>query len=214
MAQLLSANGYEVRKVSIINDRGVHICKSMLAYQKLGHGETPASSGIKGDHLVGDYYVKFDKAYKEEVQQLVAQNTDEENRQERSPPSCRKCRRCYNDGSKGDPDTVALWQKMNAWVYEGFAQTYQKIGITFDQEYYESNTYLLGKRHCRRRIAEGRVFSPKKTAPSGLTYQTKGWTKKLVLRADGTFRIYHPRLRHRGVTLPGLLLRQDGVCGR
>ena len=184
MAQLLSANGYEVRKVSIINDRGVHICKSMLAYQKFGHSEIPASSGIKGDHLVGDYYVKFDKAYKEEVKELVAQGTDEETAKKEAP-LMQEVQAMLQQWEQGDPATVALWQKMNAWVYEGFAQTYQKIGITFDEEYYESNTYLLGKDIVEEGLQKG-VFFTKDDGSVWIDLSDEGLDEKLVLRADGT----------------------------
>ena len=224
MAQLLSANGYEVRKVSIINDRGVHICKSMLAYQKFGHGETPASSGIKGDHLVGDYYVQFDKAYKIQVKELWQKKIDkselvleqpfekalatlkekeknkslnEEEEQslivlnqlkeeaEKEAPLMQEVQAMLQRWEQSDSDTVALWQKMNAWVYEGFAQTYQKIGITFDQEYYESNTYLLGKDIVEEGLQKG-VFFTKDGGSVWIDLSGEGLDEKLVLRADGT----------------------------
>ena len=224
MAQLLSANGYEVRKVSIINDRGVHICKSMLAYRKFGHGETPISSGTKGDHLVGDYYVKFDQAYKAQTKELWEKKVNESDilaleqpfekalatlkekknkslneeeeqsltvlnqlkeEAEKEAPLMQEVQAMLQRWEQGDPDTVALWQKMNAWVYEGFAQTYQKIGITFDQDYYESNTYLLGKDIVEEGLQQG-VFFTKDDGSVWIDLSGEGLDEKLVLRADGT----------------------------
>ncbi|MGB3848480.1 MAG: arginine--tRNA ligase, partial [Tunicatimonas sp.] len=183
-AQILEAQGYAVVKTNIINDRGVHICKSMLAYQKFGQGETPASSGKKGDHLVGEYYVRFDQAYKEEVQTLVEQGTPEAEAK-KAAPLMQEVQTMLQQWEQGDPAVVQLWKQMNGWVYAGFEATYQKIGITFDQVYYESDTYLLGKTVVEEGLQQG-VFFRKDDGSVWIDLTDEGLDQKLVLRADGT----------------------------
>lgn len=184
MAQILQANGYEVRKVNIVNDRGIHICKSMLAYQKFGNGETPESSSIKGDHLVGKYYVEFDKHYKAQVRDLVAQGGDEE-KAKREAPLIKEAQEMLQAWERGDEQVVALWNQMNTWVYEGFDATYQKIGVSFDQIYYESDTYLLGKDIVEEGLEQG-VFYQKDDSSVWIDLSDEGLDEKLLLRADGT----------------------------
>lgn len=182
--QILAANGYKVFKTSIINDRGVHICKSMLAYQQFGEGETPASSGKKGDFLVGEYYVKFDQAYKQQVQELKEQGISEEQAKKEAPLML-EVQAMLRRWEQGDPEVVSLWQQMNGWVYDGWNETYQKIGITFDQQYYESNTYLLGKDAVEEGLDQG-VFFRKEDGSVWIDLSDEGLDQKLVLRADGT----------------------------
>ena len=183
-AQILEASGYGVFKTSIINDRGVHICKSMLAYQKFGHGETPASSGKKGDYLVGEYYVTFDRAYKQQVQELVSQGASEAEATKEAP-LMQEVQTMLRQWEQGNPEVVALWQRMNGWVYEGWDDTYQKIGVSFDQQYYESDTYLLGKDAVEEGLAQG-VFFRKDDGSVWIDLSDEGLDQKLVLRADGT----------------------------
>ena len=183
-AQILEARGYAVVKTNIINDRGVHICKSMLAYRKFGKGETPASSGKKGDHLVGEYYVRFDQEYKQEVQALVAQGTPEAEAK-KSAPLMQEVQTMLQQWEQGEPAVVQLWKRMNGWVYEGFEATYQKIGITFDRVYYESDTYLLGKSVVEEGLQQG-VFFQKDDGSVWIDLADEGLDEKLVLRADGT----------------------------
>ncbi|WP_424963859.1 arginine--tRNA ligase [Ekhidna sp.] len=183
-SRILAANGYEVKKVNLVNDRGVHICKSMLAYQKLGNGETPESAGMKGDHLIGKYYVKFDQMYKEEINTLVHQGMDpEEAKKEAS--SIKAAQEMLQKWEKGDEETVALWEKMNNWVYEGFDKTYETMGIHFDTMYKESNTYLLGKELVEEGLQKG-VFFKKDNGSVWVDLTEEGMDEKLVLRADGT----------------------------
>ena len=182
--RILEAYGYEVLKTSIINDRGVHICKSMLAYQKFGQGETPPSSGKKGDHLVGEYYVKFDKAYKHEVQKLIDQGIPEEEAK-KTAPLMQQVQTMLQQWEQGDPAIVQRWKQMNSWVYEGFDETYRKIGVTFDKVYYESDTYLLGKDVVDEGLAQG-VFFKKDDGSVWIDLTDEGLDQKLVLRADGT----------------------------
>lgn len=184
MSQILQANGYEVRKVNIVNDRGIHICKSMLAYQKFGKGETPESSGLKGDHLVGKYYVEFDKHYKAQVQELIAQGNEEENAKKEAP-LMKEAQEMLQDWEQGDAEVVALWNQMNDWVYTGFDATYEKIGVSFDQIYHESNTYLLGKDIVEQGVAQG-VFYRKDDGSVWIDLSEEGLDEKLVLRGDGT----------------------------
>ncbi len=183
-AKILEANGYDVFKTSIINDRGVHICKSMLAYQKFGKGETPESSGIKGDHLVGKYYVEFDRAYKEEIKTLIADGTPEA-RAKKEAPLMQETQALLQQWEQGDPNVVTLWKQMNGWVYDGFNKTYQKIGVSFDQEYYESNTYLLGKDAVAEGLKQG-VFYEKDDGSVWIDLSDEGLDEKLVRRSDGT----------------------------
>ena len=183
-AQILKAQGYAVVKTNIINDRGVHICKSMLAYQKFGQGETPASSGKKGDHLVGKYYVRFDQEYKQEVKALVEQGTPEAEAK-KTAPLMQEVQTLLQRWEQGDPEVVQLWKQMNGWVYEGFDATYQKIGISFDQVYYESDTYLLGKSVVEEGLQQG-VFFQKDDGSVWIDLTDEGLDQKLLLRADGT----------------------------
>ena len=183
-AQILQAQGYAVVKTNIINDRGVHICKSMLAYQKFGRGETPASSGTKGDHLVGEYYVRFDQEYKQEMQTLVEQGVPEAEAK-KTAPLMQEVQTMLQRWEQSDPEVRQLWQQMNGWVYEGFDATYQKIGISFDQVYYESNTYLLGKTVVEEGLQQG-VFFQKDDSSVWIDLTDEALDQKLVLRADGT----------------------------
>ncbi|WP_161890353.1 arginine--tRNA ligase [Pontibacter russatus] len=183
-SEILKANGHEVMKVNLVNDRGIHICKSMLAYEKFGNGETPESSGIKGDHLVGKYYVLFDKAYKAEVDVLVAQGTDKEEAKKKAPLML-EAQDMLLKWEQGDAEVVNLWKKMNGWVYAGFEETYRTIGVDFDKYYYESETYMLGK----ERVEEGlqkEVFFRKPDGSVWVDLTDEGLDEKLLLRADGT----------------------------
>ncbi len=184
MARVLEAHGYGVLKTNIVNDRGVHICKSMLAYQTFGQGETPASSGQKGDHLVGAYYVKFNQAYKQQVQELVSRGTPEEEAKKEAP-LMHEVQTMLQQWEQGTPEVVALWKQMNGWVYEGFDKTYQKIGIGFDKVYYESDTYLLGKDVVEEGLQQG-VFFRKDDGSVWIDLSDEGLDQKLVRRADGT----------------------------
>jgi len=149
VAQILSANGYKVIKSNLVNDRGIHICKSMLAYQKFGNGETPESSGLKGDHLVGKYYVEFDKHYKVEIKALEEKGLSEDDAKKQAPLLL-EAQEMLLKWENNDPETIALWEKMNEWVFAGFALTYEKMGVSFDKIYRESNTYLLGKNSWKK----------------------------------------------------------------
>ncbi len=184
VSRILKASGYDVVKTCIVNDRGVHICKSMLAYQRFGNDETPESAGMKGDHLIGKYYVLFDKAYKAEVEQLVAKGTAKEEA-EKTAPLMQEVQAMLRRWEQGDAETVALWKKLNDWVYEGFAVTYKTIGVSFDKTYYESNTYLLGKEIVEEGLAKG-VFYRKDDNSVWIDLTEEGLDQKLVLRADGT----------------------------
>ena len=175
VARILEAAGHEVIKVQIINDRGIHICKSMIAWQKFGHGETPGSSGLKGDKLVGKYYVAFDRAYKEESAALVAQGMTEEEAKKQAPILL-EAQSLLHQWEQGDSDVVDLWKTMNGWVYDGFGKTYTEMGVDFDKLYYESDTYLLGKDQVASGLESG-VFFKRTTAAFGLTSATKAWTK-------------------------------------
>ncbi|WAC40933.1 arginine--tRNA ligase [Pedobacter sp. SL55] len=184
VSELLKADGYEVIKVNLVNDRGIHICKSMLAWQKWGGGETPESSGIKGDHLVGKYYVVFDKEYKKEIEALVA-NGQTEDEAKKNAPLIKEAQQMLLKWEQGDAEVVGLWEKMNGWVYEGFDVTYKKLGVDFDKYYYESNTYLLGKDTVEEGLAKG-VFFKKEDGSVWIDLTADGLDQKLVLRADGT----------------------------
>ncbi len=184
LSRILSAYGYTVRKVNLVNDRGIHICKSMLAYQKFGHGETPASSGIKGDHLVGQYYVRFDQEYKKQVQTLVEQGMEEETAKKQSP-LIEEAQEMLQRWEQGDSSVRNLWKTMNQWVYEGFNETYQNIGVSFDKIYYESDTYLLGKDIVEEGLEKG-VFFRKEDGSVWVDLADEGLDQKLLLRADGT----------------------------
>jgi len=184
VAEILKASGKKVYKTQIINDRGIHICKSMLAWKLFGDGETPASSGLKGDKLVGNYYVAFDKAYKKEVSQLISEGrTKEEAEQE--APLLKEAQEMLRLWEAGDPEVVTLWKTMNAWVYEGFKETYINLGVDFDQLYYESNTYLLGKDVVEEGLQSG-VFFRKDDGSVWIDLTDEGLDEKIVLRSDGT----------------------------
>ena len=184
VATILKTQGHHVIKVNIINDRGIHICKSMLAWQIYGHGETPQSSGLKGDHLVGKYYVEFDKAYKKEIQALVeAGKTKEE--AEKEAPLILKAQQLLLKWEANDPDTINLWKTMNGWVYDGFAITYHKLGVDFDKLYYESNTYILGKEIIQQGL-KNNVFYKKENGSTCIDLSKEGLDEKVVLRSDGT----------------------------
>jgi arginyl-tRNA synthetase len=184
VSELLKANGAEVFKVNLVNDRGIHICKSMLAWQKWSNGETPESSGIKGDHLVGKYYVIFDKEYKKEIDALKAQGQTEEEAKKHAP-LIKEAQSMLLAWENGDPEVKALWSKMNGWVYDGFAVSYKNLGVDFDKYYYESNTYLLGKDTVEEGLAKG-VFFKKEDGSVWIDLTADGLDQKLVLRADGT----------------------------
>ena len=184
VSQILEANGVEVTKVQIINDRGIHICKSMLAWLDYGNGETPESSGLKGDHLVGRYYVKFDQVYKTEIAELIETGITEDQAKKQAP-SLLRAQSMLVKWEKGDPEVVALWKKMNAWVYTGFDVSYKKLGVSFDKNYYESNTYILGKDDVRKGLDNG-VFYAKEDGSVWIDLEDEGLDHKLVLRSDGT----------------------------
>ena len=184
MAKILEATGKRVYKTQIINDRGIHICKSMVAWQRFGKGETPESSGMKGDKLVGKYYVLFDKAYKEEIAQLIAEGKSKEVA-EREAPIFLEAQQMLRLWEQGDADTLALWKQMNQWVYDGFEVTYRNLGVSFDRNYYESETYLLGKDIVQRGLEQG-VFYRKEDGSVWIDLTADGLDEKLVLRSDGT----------------------------
>ena len=184
ISRIFAANGYAVKKVNLVNDRGIHICKSMLAYQKMGNGETPETTGLKGDHLIGKYYVKFDQLYKEEITALVNEGSDPE-KAKKEAASIKEAQELLKKWESNDPESVALWEKMNNWVYEGFDQTYERMGIAFDKMYKESNTYLLGKDIVEEGLAKG-VFYRKEDQSVWVDLSDEGMDEKLVLRGDGT----------------------------
>ena len=192
LAQIMEANGNRVIKTNIVNDRGIHICKSMLAWLKFGNGETPETSGKKGDHLIGDYYVAFDKHYREEVAELkakyMAEGMDEEAATEKAKaeaPLIKEAHEMLVKWENNDPEVRALWKKMNDWVYAGFDETYKALGVGFDKIYYESNTYLVGKKKVEEGLAKGLFFrKPDNSVWADLT--DEGLDQKLLLRADGT----------------------------
>ena len=184
VAEILKANGVAVTKVQIINDRGIHICKSMLAWQEYGNGETPDSTGLKGDHLVGKYYVKFDQVYKEEIKALIAEGKTEEEAKKQAP-SLLKAQQMLLKWEEGDAGVVALWKTMNDWVYNGFNTTYAKLGVNFDKNYYESQTYVFGKDDVTKGLESG-VFYKKEDGSVWIDLESDGLDHKLVLRSDGT----------------------------
>ncbi|MCW8898785.1 MAG: arginine--tRNA ligase [Flavobacteriales bacterium] len=184
VAEILKANGHEVFKTQIINDRGIHICKSMLAWQKFGNEETPQSSGLKGDHLVGKYYVEFDKAYKKEINQLIEKGLTKEEA-EKEAPIFKQAQEMLLKWENGDKEIVDLWKKMNAWVYEGFDVTYQTMGVDFDEIYYESDTYILGKDVVEKGLTEGHFYK-KEDGSIWCDLSAEKMDDKLLLRADGT----------------------------
>lgn len=184
VSRLLEANGHKVMKVNLVNDRGIHICKSMLAWLKKGNGETPQTSGKKGDHLVGDCYVAFNDMYKAEVKELVAQGMQEEEA-EKNAPSLKEAQDMLLRWEQGDKEVVDLWKKMNGWVYEGFDKTYQDLGIVFDRTYYESQTYLFGKALVQKGLEKG-IFETEKDGSVWCDLTENGLDRKLLLRGDGT----------------------------
>ena len=184
VAQILKEDGYDVIKTQIINDRGIHICKSMLAWEKSGTNETPESTGLKGDKLVGNYYVAFDKAYKKEIAALVEQGFEEEVAKKQAPIIL-EAQKMLLDWEKGDEAVKNLWAEMNSWVYAGFAQTYQRLGVDFDQVQYESNTYLLGKDLIQEGLIKG-VLYRKEDGSVWCDLSDEGLDHKLLLRGDGT----------------------------
>ncbi len=184
VAQILKANGHNVIKVNLVNDRGIHICKSMLAWQLYGGGETPQSSGMKGDHLVGKYYVEFDKHYKAEVKELVAGGMSEEEAKKKAPIML-AAQEMLRKWEAKDEEVYSLWQTMNGWVYEGFDVTYKALGVDFDKVYYESQTYLLGKSLVQDGLDKG-VFFRKKDNSVWIDLEADGLDQKLLLRGDGT----------------------------
>jgi len=184
VAKILQEDGYNVIKTQIINDRGIHICKSMLAWQQAGQNETPSSTGMKGDKLVGNYYVAFDKKYKEEITELMAQGHSEESAKKEAA-SIKQAQQMLLDWEKEDENVRQLWQEMNSWVYDGFAQTYQRLGVDFDQVQYESNTYLLGKDLIQKGLVSG-VLYKKEDGSVWCDLSEEGLDHKLLLRGDGT----------------------------
>ena len=184
LAQIMQANGNRVVKTNIVNDRGIHICKSMLAWLKYGNGETPETSGKKGDHLIGDYYVAFDKHYREEVKQLVESGMDEEQAKQEAP-LIKEAHEMLVKWENNDPEVRALWQKMNNWVYAGFDETYKKMGVSFDKIYYESQTYLKGKAKVEEGLAKG-LFERHADNSVWADLTNEGLDQKLLLRSDGT----------------------------
>ena len=184
VAEILKASGKKTYKTQIINDRGIHICKSMLAWQRYGDGETPESSDLKGDKLVGNYYVRFDKEYKKEVSDLQASGKTEDEAKAEAP-ILKEAQEMLQKWEKGDDEVVALWKKMNGWVYDGFEKTYDALGVDFDSYYYESNTYLLGKDNIEEGLKKG-VFFKKEDGSVWCDLTDEGLDEKLVLRADGT----------------------------
>jgi len=184
VAEILKANGYEVIKANLVNDRGIHICKSMVAYQHFGNGETPETSGLKGDHLAGKYYVKFDVVYKNQIKELIAAGQSEEDAK-KNVPLLLEAQEMLRKWEAGDEAVVSLWKQMNGWVYAGFDATYRKMGVNFDKFYYESDTYLLGKDIVEEGLAKG-VFFKKENGSVWVDLTDEGLDEKLVRRADGT----------------------------
>ena len=192
LAQIMQANGNRVVKTNIVNDRGIHICKSMLAWLKWGNGETPESSGKKGDHLIGDYYVAFDKHYREEIKTLAAQYVlnglpveQAEEKAKQEAPLIKEAHEMLVKWEQNDPEVRALWEKMNNWVYAGFDETYQKMGVSFDKIYYESQTYLKGKAKVEEGLAKG-LFERHDDGSVWADLTNEGLDQKLLLRSDGT----------------------------
>ena len=184
VAQILKEAGYDVVKTQIINDRGIHICKSMLAWEKFGNGETPETTGLKGDKLVGNYYVEFDKNYKSQISELKEQGLDEDTAKKQAP-IIQEAQKMLLDWEQNKPEVRELWEKMNAWVYAGFNETYKRLGVDFDQVQYESNTYILGKDIIEDGLAKG-VFFKKDDNSVWIDLTEDGLDQKLVLRGDGT----------------------------
>ncbi|TRX16275.1 arginine--tRNA ligase [Flavobacterium franklandianum] len=184
VAEIIKASGKKVYKTQIINDRGIHICKSMLAWQKYGNGETPESTGLKGDKLVGNYYVAFDKTYKEEINQLITEGKTEDEAKKQAPIIL-EAQQMLLKWEAGDAEVISLWKMMNQWVYDGFAITYKNLGVDFDQYYYESNTYLLGKDVVQIGLEKG-IFEKDPDGSVWIDLTDEGLDRKIVLRSDGT----------------------------
>ncbi|WP_430613597.1 arginine--tRNA ligase [Flavobacterium sp. JP2137] len=184
VAEILKASGKKVYKTQIINDRGIHICKSMLAWQKFGNGQTPASTGLKGDKLVGNFYVTFDQVYKEQIAELMQAGRSEDEAKKEAPIIL-EAQQMLLDWEAGKPEVIALWKEMNQWVYDGFAITFKNMGVDFDKNYYESDTYLLGKDVVENGLKEG-VFFKKEDGSVWIDLTAEGLDEKLVLRGDGT----------------------------
>lgn len=184
IAEIQKAAGYDVEKVNLVNDRGIHICKSMLAYEKFGKGETPESSGIKGDHLIGQYYVKFDKEYKKQIEELVAEGVSKD-KAEKEAPLIQEAQKMLHDWENGVSEVVELWKRMNSWVYDGFNITYRRMGVDFDKIYHESETYLLGKNIVEEGL-EKELFHKREDGSVWIDLADEGLDQKLLLRADGT----------------------------
>jgi arginyl-tRNA synthetase len=184
VAEILKANGHQVIKSNLVNDRGIHICKSMLAWQKWGNGETPASTGMKGDHLVGKYYVEFDKAYKKEIE-VLCNSGKSRDEAEKEAPIMHEAREMLRAWESGDTKVRTLWQTMNGWVYDGFSITYKQLGIDFDKMYYESDTYILGKEVIEEGLNKN-VFYKKENGSIAIDLRAEGLDEKIVLRSDGT----------------------------
>jgi arginyl-tRNA synthetase len=180
----LKTQGHKVIKANLVNDRGIHICKSMLAWQRWGNGETPESSGMKGDHLVGKYYVEFDKYYKKEIEKLVAEGKTKDEA-EKQAPLILEAQQMLQKWEAGDKEVKTLWETMNGWVYKGFASTYSTLGVNFDKMYYESNTYILGKELVQDGL-EKKVFYKKDNGSVAIDLSSEGLDEKIVLRSDGT----------------------------
>jgi arginyl-tRNA synthetase len=184
VAEIIKASGKKVYKTQIINDRGIHICKSMLAWQKFGNGQTPESTGLKGDKLVGNFYVEFDKLYKKEISELIAQGKTEDEAKKLAP-SILEAQQMLLDWENGKPEVIELWKTMNQWVYDGFEQTYKNLGVNFDSYYYESNTYLLGKEVVKFGLEKG-IFEKDPDSSVWIDLTADGLDRKIVLRSDGT----------------------------
>ncbi|MBN8642305.1 MAG: arginine--tRNA ligase [Flavobacteriales bacterium] len=184
VAEIIKASGKKVYKTQIINDRGIHICKSMLAWQKFGNGQTPESTGLKGDKLVGNFYVQFDKQYKAEINELIAQGKTEDEAKKMAPIIV-EAQQMLLDWEAGKPEVIELWKTMNQWVYDGFAQTYKSLGVDFDSYYYESNTYLLGKEVVQFGLEKG-IFEKDPDGSVWIDLTEDGLDRKIVLRSDGT----------------------------
>ena len=184
VAKIQEANGWNVVKTNIVNDRGIHICKSMLAWLKFGNGETPETSGKKGDHLIGDYYVRFDKEYKAQITELMTKGMDEETAK-REAPLMQEAQAMLRKWEANDPEVRALWEKMNEWVYAGFDETYKRMGVSFDKIYYESTTYLEGKSEVEKGLAAGEFYR-REDGSVWANLEKDGLDEKLLLRSDGT----------------------------
>ncbi|MDQ3102085.1 MAG: arginine--tRNA ligase [Bacteroidota bacterium] len=189
VSRILRSTGNEVVRAQIINDRGIHICKSMIAWREFGDGETPQTSDLKGDKLVGKYYVEFDKAYKRQIEQLLVQHKDDpaysKEKAEKDAPLMKEAQEMLRKWEGGDPEVRALWKKMNAWVYEGFSATYARMGVEFDKLYYESETYILGKEDVLKGVADG-IFYQKEDGSVWADLTAEGLDQKVLLRSDGT----------------------------